>query len=299
MPDLRQLRYFVAVAETLNFRQAAENLHLAQPALSSAIRQLETELGVQLFERTTRRVALTPTGEIFLERARRTLETAEEAFSIGRDAVAGIAGQVRLGASPIARTHLVNRLLDAWTEERPGIAVHVTESASGPLLASVGSGDVDLALAWCPLEQPGLRYERLRDEPVRALVATDHPLAEQGTVTLERLAQERILVGSGEGSRGFTEAVVDLFAAEGLDPPTLADPYPDLGLLAAIEGRAVVVGSGASWQKTRRDLVVLDVVPARTLPFELIWRDREAPATVAALLAIARRLRDDERWLAD
>ena len=299
MPDLRQLRYFVAVAETLNFRQAAENLHLAQPALSSAIRQLETDLGVQLFERTTRSVALTATGEIFLERARHALDTAEQAFSIGRDAAAGRAGQVRLGASPIARPHLVTRLQEAWMEARPGIAVHVTDTATGPLLAALGAGELDLGIAWCPLEQPGLRYERLRDEPVHAHVATDHPLAGSATVTLERLAEERVLVGSGEASRGFTEAVIDLFADEGLEPPTLADPYPDLGLLAAIEGRAVVVGSPVYSTKGRSDLVLLEVVPPRTFPIALVWRDREPPATVAALLDIAREVRDAEGWLRD
>lgn len=298
MPDLRQLRYFVAVAETLNFRQAAEKLHLAQPALSSAIRALEAELGVQLFERTTRSVHLTPTGEIFLDRARRAIASADEAFSVGRDAAVGLAGRLRVGASPIA-VHMVSTLKASWADARPGIAVHVTEAATGPLLSAVGSGDLDLAIAWCPLHEPGLRFERLHDEPVLAHVATDHPLAGERSVSLERLAQERILVGSGEASRGFTKQVIELFAAEGLEPETLPDPYPDLGLLAAIEGRAVVVGSPVHGVRQRSDLVVLEVTPPRTFPFDLVWRDREPPATLAAILDIARRVRDEEGWLAD
>ena len=100
-----------------------------------------------------------------------------------------------------------------------------------------------MAVAWCPLREPGLRYERLRDEPVMAHVAIDHPLARETTVTLARLAEETILVGSGVASRGYTEHIKTLFAAAGLSPHTLPDPYPDLGLLAAIEGRAIVLGS--------------------------------------------------------
>jgi DNA-binding transcriptional LysR family regulator len=299
VPDLRQMRYFVAVAETLNFRQAAENLHLAQPALSAAIRQLETELGVQLLERTTRSVRLTPTGEVFLERARKTLAVAEEAFAVGRDAVAGIAGQVRVGASPIARNDLVIPLQNTWAAARPGIAVHVTEAATGPLQVAVGAGELDLAIVWCPLHEPGLRYERLRDWPVMAHVATDHPLAGQGKVTLERLAEETILVGSGEASRGYTEAVVGLFASEGLHPRTLADPYPDLGMLAAIEGQAVVVGSPIHTARSREDLALLELSPERSFPFELVWRDREPAPTLTALLDIARQTRDSEGWVKD
>jgi DNA-binding transcriptional LysR family regulator len=298
VPDLRQLRYFVAVAETLNFRQAAERLHLAQPALSSTIRGLESELGVQLFERTTRSVSLTPTGEVFLERARRTLASAEETFAVGRDAAAGLAGQLRVGASPIA-VHIVADLRARWAEARPGIAVHVTEAATGPLLDGVASGELDLAIAWCPLYERPLRFERLHDEPVLAHVATDHPLAGETCVSLERLAQERILVGSGEASRGFTEHVIRLFADEGLEPPVLADPYPDLGLLAAIEGRAVVVGSPVHGVKQRNDLVVLEVSPPRTFPIDLVWRDREPPGTLAAILELARQVRDSEGWLSD
>lgn len=295
-PDLRQLRYFVAVAETLNFRRAAEDLHLAQPALSKAIRQLEEELGVQLFERTTRNVDLTPVGELFLDRARRTLSSAEEAFAVARDAAVGIVGQLRLGASPIARLGVMPVLQAAWTDAKPGIAVHVVEAATAPLLRAVRAGELDLAVGWCPSYEPGLQFERLRDEPVMAHVAVDHPLAAEDSVGLERLAQETILVGSGDASRGYTEAVTKLFADAGLAPTTLPDPYPDLGLLAAIEGRAVVLGSPVNTVRERDDLAILDVKPALTLPFDLVWADRDASATVAAILDITRRVRTSLGW---
>lgn len=294
---MRQLRYFVAVAETLNFRRAAEELHVAQPALSKAIRQLEEQLGVQLFERTTRSVDLTTVGKLFLDRARKALSSAEEAFAVGRDASVGIAGQLRIGASPIARLTVTPLLQAAWTYARPGIAVHVIETATAPLLRSVGSGDLDMAVAWCPLREPGLRYERLRDEPVMAHVAIDHPLAQETTVTLARLGEETILVGSGDASRGYTEHIKTLFAAAGLSPNTLPDPYPDLGLLAAIEGRAIVLGSPVQAVRERQDLACLEVAPELTLPFDLVWRDRPPPATLAAIIDIARQLRDRSGWL--
>jgi DNA-binding transcriptional LysR family regulator len=175
--------------------------------------------------------------------------------------------------------------------------VHVIETATGPLLRAVGAGELDMAVAWCPLREPGLRYERLRDEPVMAHVATDHPLARETTVTLARLAQETILVGSGDASRGYTERIEMLFAAAGLSPTTLPDPYPDLGLLAAIEGRAIVLGSPVQAVRERQDLAILDVAPRVTLPFDLVWRDRALPATLAAIIDIARQLRDRSGWL--
>ncbi len=296
-PDLRQLRYFVAVAETLNFRKAAEDLHVAQPALSKAIRQLEQELGIQLFERTTRSVDLTTVGELFLARARQALTSAEDAFAVGRDAAVGVAGQLRVGASPIARLAVTPLLQAAWTQARPGIAVHVVETATGPLLRAVGSGELDMAIAWCPPHEPGLRYERLRDEPVMAHVAIDHALAGGTSVTLARLAEETILVGSGEASRGYTESIKRLFAHANLSPKLMPDPYPDLGVLAAIEGRAVVLGSPVHAVQDRQDLAILEVAPPLTLPFDLVSRDHAPPATLAAIIEIARQVRDRSGWL--
>src|SRR3954452_19345374 len=203
----------------------------------------------------------------------------------------------RIGASPIARLTVTPLLQAAWTHARPGIAVHVIETATGPLLRAVGSGELDMAVAGCAPREPGLRYERLRDEPVMAHVAIDHPLARETAVTLARLAEETILVGGGDASRGYTEGIETLFAAAGLSPNTLPDPYPDLGLLAAIEGRAVVLGSPVQAVRERPDLAILEIAPQLTLPFDLVWRDRALPATLAAIIDIARTLRDRSGWL--
>ena len=102
-PDLRQLRYFVAVAEELNFTRAAERLHMAQPPLSAAIRQLEQQLGVSLLERTTRQVELTPAGQVLLERARPLLAHADEVFAAARATEREPVGRVVVGTSPTAR----------------------------------------------------------------------------------------------------------------------------------------------------------------------------------------------------
>jgi DNA-binding transcriptional LysR family regulator len=154
-----------------------------------------------------------------------------------------------------------------------------------------------MAIAWCPPHEPGLRYERLRDEPVMAHVAIDHPLGRESSVTVARLAEETILVGSGEASRGYTECIKRLFADADLSPELLPDPYPDLGVLAAIEGRAVVLGSPVHAVQERQDLAILEVTPPSTLPFDLVSRDHAPPATLAAIIEIARELRDRSRWL--
>src|SRR3954453_23359911 len=121
--ELRRLRYFVAVAEELHFRRAAERLHLAQPALSQQVRKLETELGVDLFHRTKRGVALTPAGALFLEEARRLLRQAEEAARTARNARAGTIGRLRLGHVVDAVPPVLPRAIAAFAASHPGIEI--------------------------------------------------------------------------------------------------------------------------------------------------------------------------------
>src|SRR3954454_7986934 len=119
--ELRHLRYFVAVAEERSITRAAERLWIAQPGLSTQMRRLEDELGIQLLNRHTRGVELTPTGELFLERARATLTAADAARATGTDLEAGVVGTVRLGIAIEAPTGRAPRLLAAFSQDRPDV----------------------------------------------------------------------------------------------------------------------------------------------------------------------------------
>src|SRR3954463_10122934 len=131
--ELRQLNYFVAIAEEQSFTRAAERLWVAQPGLSTQIRRLEAELGVRLFERHTRGVTLTPAGTLFLERARAALAAAEAAAATGLDLQAGAIGSVRLGIAGEARWRPAAALLRRFGEERPRVELTVVEAYGGTL----------------------------------------------------------------------------------------------------------------------------------------------------------------------
>src|SRR3954452_4116784 len=145
--ELRHLRYFVAVAEERSFTRAAERLWIAQPGLSTQIRRLEAELGVQLFERHTRGVDLTDAGELFLERARTVLAAADAARSVGADMEAGLVGSVRPGIATETGWHLTPELLDVFGRDRPSVEVTTVQSYSGTLLRDLRDGRLDAVLA--------------------------------------------------------------------------------------------------------------------------------------------------------
>ena len=141
--ELRHLRYFIAIAEEGSFTRAAERLWVAQPGLSTQIRRLEAELGVQLFERHTRGVEVTPAGLLFLERARVAVAAAEAARATGRDLEAGVVGSVRLGVAGEARWRHVSDLLARFGQERPGVEVTVLEAHGGTLWRDLRDGRLD------------------------------------------------------------------------------------------------------------------------------------------------------------
>ena len=288
----------MAVAEELSYTRASERLHVAQSALSTAIRKLETELGVRLLERTTRSVALTPAGELLLERARATLAIADETFAVARDTGRGLIGRLRVGISPLVRHGPIEALFDVCAASRPGIALHRHEEPTAGLIGSLLARELDLVIAWCANPRSGIVLEPLRNEPLVAYFAADHALAEQDSVALEELAGETVLVGSSGGSDGYTRALVSLFESEGLSPRFLPDPYPDAGLLAAAEGLAIVVGAWTGLDARIKGLTCVPVEPRRTLPFSLAWRENDEDPALTVVLGLARGIRDANDWLA-
>ena len=284
-PDLRAVRYFVAVAEELNFTRAAERLHMAQPPLSAAVRQLEEQLGVALLERTTRQVELTPAGRVLLERGRALLREAEDVFAAVRATERAPAGRLQVGVSPAARYDVAPAFFAACAERAPSVMLYPREDTTAVLLHELRAGRLDLVLAFCAPPADGLERRRLADVPAVVHVRDDHPLAGRDAVALEELREETFVVAGGPGSPGWTAVVLERCAAAGFAPQTVPDPYPDLGLTAVREGLGVVLYARGAFGERVEGSAFVPVVPEVTLPFDLLWRPAQRSGALEAVLA--------------
>jgi DNA-binding transcriptional LysR family regulator len=186
--ELRQLRHFLAVAEALNFTRAAEDLHLAQQALSASIRRLEDQLGVPLFVRTTRRVELTSAGEVLVEEARKVIAAAAGALEQVRLASEGKRGRLTVGFSTAAGgVGVVREILRTFARSAPDVDVRTIEHDFSDPSAGLADGRTQVAFIFGPLPVGGLASIRLLEEPRLVAVALEHPLASQGAVSGEEL----------------------------------------------------------------------------------------------------------------
>lgn len=271
-PELRLVRYFVAVAEEENFTRAAERLGMAQPPLSAAIRQLEAQLGTRLLDRTSREVRLTAAGALLLEAGRELLARAQEIFTAVQAVERHPVGLVTVGFSPVARFGLAPDLLAAWAEDVPGVMVNAREGATGALLRDLARGRLDLAVAFCAQPVPGLEAELLRAEPAVLLVLEDHPLAGRERVAVADLRDQVLVVAGGTDSPGYEAAVVELCRAEGFTPALCRDPYPNLALQAVREGLGVAIHVRTAFGLDLSGARLVPMEPGVTLPFTLVWR---------------------------
>lgn len=287
VPELRLVRYFVAVAEELNFTRAAERLHMAQPPLSAAIRQLEEQLGVALLARTTRQVELTAAGRRMLEEGRELLRHAEDVFAAVRETERAPVGRLQVGTSPAARHGVAPAFFARCASTASGVMLYPREDTTGALLHDLRAGRLDLVLAFCAPPAEGLERRRLRDEPAVAHVRDDHPLAGRESVTLRELAGETLVVAGGPGSPGFTAVVEDRCREAGFEPVTVADPYPDLGLTAVREGLGIVVYVRGAFGDQVEGSAFVPIEPEVTLPFDLLWRPDRHTGALDAVLAAA------------
>ncbi|WP_068925212.1 LysR family transcriptional regulator [Planobispora rosea] len=213
--ELQQLRYVVAVAETLNFTRAAERCRVVQSALSHQIAALERELGARLFERTSRRVRLTPAGEAFLPAARECLEAADRARAEVAAAGGEIRGRLAVGAIPTVAAVDLPVLLRDYRRRHPRVRITLTSAGSQDLIERVRRGGVDVAFLGLPprTEPKGVRSLRLGGGELVAVVAPGYHLAER-EVELRSLADEPFIdFRAGAAGRAQSDAA---FAAAGV-----------------------------------------------------------------------------------
>jgi DNA-binding transcriptional LysR family regulator len=217
-PDLRLMRYFVAVAERGSFTRAAQDLHVAQQAVSQQIRTLEQLLGVTLLERSSRRVTLTPEGTVFLADCRRVLAGADRAAQRVRAAARGEAGTLRLVYSLVSAFETVPVLLARLGQDYPLLKIEAREVFGCDVADLLGEGRCDLALAPSTSYGADLRQRTLRREVIRLALGEGHRLAGNEQVELAGLADERFELWPREMSPGYYDAIVAACRAAGFEP---------------------------------------------------------------------------------
>jgi DNA-binding transcriptional LysR family regulator len=290
MVELRHLRYFLAVAEELNFSRAAERLHMAQPPLSAAIRQLERELGVDLFTRTTREVMLTDAGRAFLEGARRTLAEADRASEDAKRAGAGELGRLRLAYSWSTRFETLPALGRAFRASHPGVELMGQEMWNARMLPAFQSGSIDLALSLCPEIAAELELAPIRKERLVALLPESHPLAGEEAIPLSSLADEEFVLFPREIAPRLHDAFVAIYRRAGFEPRLRNESFHtgwDLGVLTDIPAVAIAPQTVASGLPEGIAAVALSE-PTDSLETCLVWRSDERVPAVAAFVTEAQ-----------
>jgi DNA-binding transcriptional LysR family regulator len=242
--ELRHLRYFVAVAEQRHFGRAAERLHMAQPPLSQQIRQLESELGVTLLTRTTRRVDLTPAGAAYLDHARAILAAVDEAGEVASRIAAGRTGRLMVGCVGSATYSLLPALAKALRSELPDVEFGFRgEMLSPDQAAALHDGSLDLALLRRLPDTSGLTIGDVRRERLLVALPQDHRYADRKRLRVTDLAGEGLVVHAGGGRSVMSSLVHELFEAADLEPEVVhevAETSTLVTFVAAGLGIAVV-----------------------------------------------------------
>lgn len=288
--ELRQLRYFVAVAEELHFRRAALRLHVAQPPLSQQIQRLERELGSELFRRTRRKVELTSAGEVFLAEARRTLVHAERAEEAVRSAARGEAGWLRVGFVGSISYDLLPRLLREFRERYPRVQMELRQLTTEDQVEGLRRGDIDVGLVRELESVEGLTVVPLLKEPLLAALPDNHPLSERESVSLAELSEERFITVPRSQAPRLYDRFVYLCHTAGFSPRISQEAlqFPTiLGLVAAEMGVSTTPDAVRSFQKTGVSYLTLTGEEAES-SVGVAYRGDETSAVIEAFLRVTR-----------
>jgi len=241
--ELRHLRYFVAVAEELHFRRAAERLHVAQPAISEQIRKLEQELGVRLFDRTQRRVSLTVAGAALLEEARQVLRHADVAQQVARTAGRQATTRLRVAYVAGALPASLSYALRSFSASTPAVEFDLQTGDAVRLVDRLRKRELDAVVTTLPAPARGLRATVVGAERVSALLPSSHTAANERSLTFRQLAPEQVVLLPRDANPALYDAVVALCRDAGLAARFIeaAEPRIEQVLLEVAAGRGIGV----------------------------------------------------------
>ncbi|BBY26228.1 LysR substrate-binding domain-containing protein [Mycolicibacterium sediminis] len=300
MFSLARLSCFIAVAEELHFGRAAERLHMTQPPLSRQIQQLEAELGVQLIDRTTRTVTLTPAGVAFLPDARRILQLAEGAAQTVKRVPAGDLGTVVIGFTAASAHAVLPPLLEASRAKLPDVKLDLREMVTATQIEGLVTGEIDLGMARPPLKRPGLVSRPLLHEQLIAALPVDHPLTTLGRqLTLNDLDGQDVIMYSPVQARYFNDLLISTFTIAGATPryvQTVTQVHTMLVLVRSGIGIALVPASAATLHPEGVAFRSIGAFRERPVELDAVWR---SDSTNPALLRLLRDVLPQREWTTD
>ncbi|WP_233235018.1 LysR substrate-binding domain-containing protein [Bordetella sp. LUAb4] len=287
--ELRHLRYFEAVAETLSFTKAAERVHVTQSTLSHQIRQLEEELGQPLFDRIGKRVSMTEAGETLLLNIGPALRQVDAAVHAIRDNETAVTGEIRVGTTQGFNIRLVPKCVSAFLNRYTSVRVVVEELPALQIIERLQEGSLDLGISYRPDVAHDLWFEQLYTEEMRLVVGMKHPMANRRRVRMTELHGLRIALFSRQFST--RQLLEDCFQAAGAVPLVIAEFNSIAAMLEVARNTDVAALIGASADTGDQELRFIpleDPTPQRTPG--LLWRRGiPRPMTVKYFATMIRR----------
>ncbi|MGY2004430.1 LysR substrate-binding domain-containing protein [Blastococcus sp. SYSU DS1024] len=291
--DVKHLKTFIVVAEELHFGRAAARLHMAQPPVSNLIKQLETELGVELLERTTRTVHLTNPGEVYLEHARRVVADLNRGRDLALEALAGDRGRLRVGLTGVTAVRLLSRHAREFAVRYPLVQIDLAgERFSGVNQTALHHRSIDIAFVLQRVAPGGLSWRKIHDEPLVVVLPDDHVLADQDQVEAAQLATEKFIAfPPGRGSH-LRDILVDLCHEAGFRPKIVREASPTHMVLALVSTQAGITVMPASVQQMEVEGIVFRPIAGQENGVHSImaWRTDNSSPVLRRFLDVSEEL---------
>jgi DNA-binding transcriptional LysR family regulator len=292
--ELRHLRYFVAVAEELHFGRAAQRLHMAQQPLSRQIRDLETELQVQLLHRTKRTVRLTEVGQVFLIETRKILQQVEQAIWIAQQTSRGEIGQFAVGFTGPALNSVLPRIVRLFKERYPQVKLVLERLQTPEQVEALMSGRIQIGLLHPPIEDTTLILETIHQERLVAVLPDIHRLAQDTShpIPLRELADESFIFYPRHIGPILYDRIISLCQQAGFSPKIVQEVAPQqtiLGLVSAAVGISLLHASAQVVAPT--GVVIRELLePTPTLELAIAWHPETTHPVLSAFLAIVQEV---------
>jgi DNA-binding transcriptional LysR family regulator len=288
--ELRHLRYFVAVAEELHFSRAAARVHVAQPALSRQIRALEEEMGLRLFERDRRRVALTAAGAAFFEEARSVLGDVDRAVETARRAARGEHGALRIGYVPAGVFTGLPDLVRAFRRRLPGVDVRLQEMNPAMQVEALLADRVDVGFVRGPVHEPALAAKTVLEEPLVAALPAGHRLGGHTRLGLAMLAGEPFVLQARSRGPGSHDQILAICRSAGFSPRVVQEGS-NIDVLSLVASGAGVAIVPTSLRVIRRAGVIFRPLRERPVTqLNMVWRKTATSPVLREFLAEVERL---------